>query len=65
MRNTSPATINSFLNYLSTASADIQDYWQFSSSIRRSHPNVEAARVALGRTQAQIDTFFRNAKLVV
>lgn len=65
LRNTSQATINAFKTYVAGASEDIQDYWQYRPFIRRNHPNVEAARVALGRTQAQIDTFFRNAAQIV
>lgn len=64
MRDTSQATINAFKAYVAGASEDIQDYWQYEQIIRRNHPNVEAARVALGRTQGAIDTFFRNAWLL-
>jgi hypothetical protein len=64
LRNTSAATINAFITYVTGATQDIQDYWQYQPRIQRSHPNVEAVRVALGRTQANIDTFFRNASLI-
>lgn len=65
LRDTSQATINAFKAYVSGASEDIQDYWQLEPRIRRDHPNVELVRIALGRTQAQINTLFRNAKLIV
>lgn len=61
LRDMSAATINAFKTYVVGASEEIQDYWQFSPFIRRDHANVEAVRVALNRTQANIDTFFRNA----
>lgn len=61
LRDMSKATINAFVAYVAGASDDIKDYWQYEPRILRNHPNVEAARVALGRTQANIDTFFRSA----
>ena len=64
MLGTSAATLDAFEAYVAGASRAIRIYWQYNPYIRRNHPNVEAARVALGRTQAQIDSFFRNAKLL-
>ena len=65
LRDMSQATINAFVAYVAGASDDIKDYWQYEPRIFRNHPNVEAARVALSRTQANIDTFFRNAAKII
>ncbi len=50
-----------FKNYVLGLDDTGQEYWQFAPRIKRSSAEVEAARVALSRTQAQIDTIFRSA----
>ena len=46
---------------LSAASQDVQDYWNLSPTIERSHPIVAQICAALGLTDAQMDQLFKAA----
>jgi len=47
-----------FLNWLSTASEDVQEYFQFTDIIRMSDPEFQAFVTAQSFTQTQVDQFF-------
>lgn len=47
--------------WLATQSEDVQDDWEYAVEIRRDSPTVEAAQIALGLTDAQMDALFVSA----
>ncbi len=59
-----PVHRTNLLAFIATQSVEVQDWWQDEPIIPRDHPNVEAARVALGYTNAQVNATFRNAALI-
>jgi len=48
--------------WLATASENHRDYLTHSNTIRRTHAAIEALRVGLGATQAQVDDVFTDAR---
>jgi hypothetical protein len=42
-------------NAVSIGDQDLKDWWEFSLSFERSHPQVTAMGIAIGQTDAQLD----------
>jgi hypothetical protein len=53
-----------FRNYVLAADETTQEYWQHKKVIKRNAPEVEAARVAFGVTQNQMDAVFKLAESI-
>ncbi len=64
LRRMNPVHLANLKAFILTQSEEVQDWWQYELIIPRSHANVEAARVALGYSQAQVNATFRNAALI-
>lgn len=47
--------------YLATLDEEVQEEWEYASTIRRDNPFIEGARIALGLTEEQADDLFRLA----
>jgi hypothetical protein len=43
---------------VAAGSQDLQDWWEFSTAIERTHPEVIAMGAALGQTTEQLDALF-------
>jgi len=43
---------------VAAGSQDLKDWWEFSTTIERNHPEVVAMGTALGQTAAQLDALF-------
>jgi len=54
-----------FKTYLSTAPDDVAAYFQDKNIFNRTDAEIELVRIALGRTDAQVDQLFIDAKAVV
>jgi len=52
---------SAFVTQLALQTQDAQDWWNREILMDRLHPNVEAMRVAMGRTQAQVDALWNKA----
>ena len=54
--------LSAVLAYVESQSEQVQSYWWRTRQMRRASPLIEAARVQLGLTPAQVDQLFITAK---
>jgi hypothetical protein len=43
---------------VAAGSQDLKDEWEWSATFKRNHPSIEEMRVAIGRTQQEVDDLF-------
>ena len=46
---------------VATAGADMQEAWEYVSDVKRTEPMIEAMRLALGKTDEEVDAIFELA----